>query len=173
MFGEFSDRARRIVFFSRIIAGRRGGPGIEVEHLIEALILEDQAEYPRMFSESGVPETPRMVLPAHRPFFTAEVAAEIRRELEPLMPSKSKPLPISVDMPLSDAAQRLLMAAKELSEDLHGPAMASRIQVQHVEPLHLVAAALSENTSATAEVLKRSGIANETVIAAIKSGEYS
>jgi hypothetical protein len=170
MFQDFSERARRIVFFSRILAGRGGAPSIEVEHLIEALILEDQAEYPKMFS---LETTVAAAAVPHRAFFTAQVAAEIRRGLEPLMPSKAKPLPTSVDMPLSDAAQRLLMAAKELSEDLHGPATPSRIQVQHVEPLHLVAAVLSENTSATAGILKQAGVASETVIAAIKSGGYS
>ena len=90
------------------------------------------------------------------------------------MPSKEKPLPTSVDMPLSDAAQRLLMAAKELRQELRGePATPSRIHVGDVEPLHLLAAALSDDASATGEVLRQAGIAKETVIAAIKSGEYS
>jgi hypothetical protein len=88
MFGDFSERARRIVFFSRILAGRGGAPGIEVEHLIEALILEDQAEYPKMFS---LETTVAAAAVPHRAFFTAQVAAEIRRGLEPLMPSKAKP----------------------------------------------------------------------------------
>jgi hypothetical protein len=173
MFDTFSDRARRIVFFSRILAGRQGASAIEVEHLVEALVLEDQAEYPKMFEESNAPETSRMALPAHRPFLTAEAATEIRRGLEPLMPSKAKPLPTSMDMPLSEAVQRVLLAAYELSEELRGPAKPSRIQVQHVEPLHLVAAVLSENTSATAGILNQAGVASEAVIAAIKNGEYS
>jgi hypothetical protein len=42
MFEPFSERARRVVFFSRKVAGRRGASAIEAEHLIEALILEDQ-----------------------------------------------------------------------------------------------------------------------------------
>jgi Clp amino terminal domain, pathogenicity island component len=45
--------------------------------------------------------------------------------------------------------------------------------VQDVEPLHLVAAVLSENTSATAGILNQAGVASEAVIAGIKSGEYS
>jgi hypothetical protein len=168
MFGDFSERARRIVFFSRILAGRGGAPGIEVEHVIEALILEDQTEYPKMFSETTVAAA---AVP-HRAFFAAEVAAEVRRGLEPLMPSKGKSLPTSVDMPLSDAAQRLLMAAKELGEDLCGELTTARVLVERVQPLHLLVAALSDDASATAEVLKQAGIAKETVIAAIKSGEY-
>ena len=74
---------------------------------------------------------------------------------------------------LSDAAQRLLMAAKELGKELCGELTTARMQVERVQPLHLLAAAQSEDVSATAEVLKRAGIVKETVIAAIKSGEYS
>jgi hypothetical protein len=174
MFEDFSERARRIIFFSRILAGRRGGPRIEAEHLIEALILEDQAEYPKMFLEGSAPHTARMALPAHRPFFAAEVAAEIRRGLEPLMFSTAKALPTSLDMPVSDAALRVLRGAKELRQELRGePATPSPIHVGDVEPLHLLAAALSDATFATAEVLKRVGLTKETVIAAIKSGGYS
>ena len=111
-------------------------------------------------------------LPSHRPFFTAEVAAEIRRGLEPLMFSTAKAPPTSLDMPVSDAALRVLRDAKELS-DQGGEVTMARMRVEHAQPLHLLAAALSDDASATAEVLKQAGVAKETVIAAIKSGEYS
>ena len=65
------------------------------------------------------------------------------------------------------------MAAKELGKELCGELTTARMQVERVQPLHLLAAAQSEDVSATAEVLKRAGIVKETVIAAIKSGEYS
>jgi hypothetical protein len=170
MFGDFSERAGRIVFFSRVLAGRRGASAIELEDLIEALVLEDQAEYPKMFAQDSVP----IASPAHRPFLAAEVAAEIQRGLEPLMPTNAKALPTSADMPLSEAAQRVLMGAKELKQEMcNAPAMPSRIQMRHVEPLHLLAVALSEERSATTEVLRRAGLPKDAVIAAIKSGEYS
>jgi hypothetical protein len=185
MFEDFSERARRIVFFSRKVAGERGAAAIGVEDLTQALVLEDQADYAKVFPESAVPGTARMALPTHRPFFTTGIAAEIQRRLEPLMPSNAKPLPSSVDMPVSDALAELFATAIKLGEELRGeparpsriqmgrPARPSRIQVGHVEPLHLLAAALSDETSATAEVLKRAGITKEAVIAAIKTGEYS
>jgi ATP-dependent Clp protease ATP-binding subunit ClpA len=185
MFEDFSERARRVIFFSRKVAGERGAAAIEVEHLIEALLLEDQADYAKMFPESAVPGAARMALPTHRPFFTTEVAAEIQRRLEPLMPSKAQPLPGSVDMPVSDALAELFATAIKLGEELRSeparpsrmqvghPARPSRIQAGHVQPLHLLAAALSDETSATAEVLKQAGITKEAVIPAIKSGEYS
>jgi hypothetical protein len=173
MFEDFSERARRIVFFSRKVAGERGAAAIGVEDLMQALVLDDQADYAKVFPESAVPGVARMALPAHRPFFTTEVAAEIQQRLDPLLP-KANPLPDSVDMPLSDALKELFASAIRLSEELRGePAMPSRIQVGHVEPLHLLAAALSDDASATAEVLRQAGIAREAVIAAIKTGEYS
>jgi Clp amino terminal domain, pathogenicity island component len=66
----------------------------------------------------------------------------------------------------------LLMAAKELGKELCGELTTARMQVERVQPLHLLAAALSD-VSATAEVLRQAGVAKETVIAAIKNGEYS
>ena len=151
------------------LAGRRGAPAIGVEDLMHAMILEDQADYSKLFPESAV----AVAVNVPRPFFTAETAAEIERGLEPLMPSGAEPLPDSADMPLSDAAQRLLMAAKELGKELCGELTTARMQVERVQPLHLLAAALSDDVSATAEVLRQAGIGKETVIAAIKSGEYS
>jgi Clp amino terminal domain, pathogenicity island component len=173
MFEDFSERARRIVFFSRKVAGERGAAAIGVEDLMQALVLEDQAEYAKVFPKSAVPGAARMALPAHRPFFTAEIAAEIQRGLEPLLPNAA-PVPDSADMPLSEALKELFATAIKLSEELSGePAMPSRIQVGHVEPLHLLAAALSDDASVTAEVLQRAGLAKEAVMAAIKTGEYS
>jgi hypothetical protein len=173
MFEDFSERARRIVFFSRKVAGERGAAAIGVEDLMQALVLDDQADYAKVFPESAVPGAARMALPAHRPFFTTEVVAEIQQRLDPLLP-KANPLPDSVDMPLSEALKELFATAIKLGEELRGePATPLRIQVGRVEPLHLLAAALSDDASVTAEVLQQAGIAKEAVIAAIKTGEYS
>jgi hypothetical protein len=173
MFEDFSERARRVIFFSRKVAGERGAAAIGVEDLMQALVLEDQADYAKVFPKSAVPGAARMALPTHRPFFTAEVAAEIQRGLEPLLPNAA-PVLGSVEMPVSDALKELFATAIKLSEELRGePATPSRIQVGHVEPLHLLTAALSDEASATAEVLQQAGIAKEAVIAAIKTGEYS
>ena len=177
MFEDFSERARRIVFLSRKMAGRRGASAIGVEDLIEALIVEDQGDFLKVFWEDEVfqEDASRAVppMPQYRAFLSAETAAEIQRRLETLLP-KANPLPDSVDMPVSEALKELFATATKLGEELRGePARPSRIQVGHVEPLYLLAAALSAETSATAEVLKQAGITKEAVIAAIKSGKYS
>jgi ATP-dependent Clp protease ATP-binding subunit ClpA len=164
MFEDFSERARTIVFFSRKVAGERGAGAIGVEDLMQALLLEDQADYAKLFPESAVPGAARMAVPTHRPFFTAEVAAEIQGRLEPVMPAKAKPLPTSVDMPFSEAAQRVLLAAMDRAKESHDG---------QVEPLHLLAEVLSDDTSAVADALKQAGVSLEAVEAAIESGEYS
>jgi ATP-dependent Clp protease ATP-binding subunit ClpA len=164
MFEDFSERARRLIFFSRKVAGERGAAAIEVEDLVQVLVREDQAEYAKLFPESAVPVAARMAVPKHRPFFTAEVAAEIQRKLEPLMPSKAKFLPTSVEMPLSETAQRVLLAAMDRSKESHD---------RQVEPLHLLAEVLSDDTSPVADALKQAGVTQEAVEAAIESREYS
>jgi ATP-dependent Clp protease ATP-binding subunit ClpA len=173
MFESFSERARRVVFYSRKVAGRRGASAIEAEHLIEALILEDQGDYEKLSPERSAGTAAQRMRP-HRPFFTAETAATIQRGLEALMPANAQHLPDSADMPVSETGQRVMLGAKELSEELHHePATPSRIQVGHVEPLHMLTVALSDDTSAVAEVLKQAGVTEEAVMAAIKTDEYS
>jgi ATP-dependent Clp protease ATP-binding subunit ClpA len=174
MFESFSERARRVVFFSRRLAGRRGAAAIEAEHLIEALILEDQGDYAKLLPERSAPGTAVQGTRPHRPFFTAETAAKILHGLEALMPADAQGLPESVDMPVSETGQRVMLGAKELSEELHHePATPSRIRTGHVEPLHMVAVVLSDDTSAVAEVLKQAGVTKEAVMTAIETGEYS
>jgi ATP-dependent Clp protease ATP-binding subunit ClpA len=173
MFESFSERARRGVFFSRKVAGRRGASAIEAEHVIEALILEDQGDYAKVLPERSAGTAAQGMRP-HRPFFTAETAAKIQRGLEPLMPANAQGLPESVDMPVSETGQRVLLDAKELSEELHHePATPSRMRAGHVEPLHMLAVVLSDDTSAVAEVLKQAGVTKEAVMTAIETGEYS
>lgn len=173
MFDAFSDRARRIVFLSRKMAGRRGAAAIEVEDLIAAAVAEDQGDFLKVFSENAAAGAYVPVLPQHHPFLVAETAADVRRRLEPLLPA-AKALPDSVDMPLSDELQEVLAVAIKLGEELgKGSSASTHIRVGHVQPLHLMAAALAKETSATAQVLKQAGISKEAVIAAIESGEYS
>jgi ATP-dependent Clp protease ATP-binding subunit ClpA len=173
MFESFSERARRVVFYSRRLAGRRGASAIEAEHLIEALILEDQGDYARLLPEGRAGTAVQGMRP-HRPFFTAETAAKIQRGLEPLIPANAQGLPESVDMPVSETGQRVILGAKELSQELrHEPTTPSRMQAGHVEPLHMLAVVLSDDTSAVAEVLKQAGVTKEAVMTAIETGGYS
>ena len=170
MFESFSDRARIIIFQTRRRAGERGASAIGVEDLIDALMVEDQDS--RAFSPGSARGTSVRPMPKHEAYFTAESAAMIRRGLEPLLPSQGKRLAISVDMSLSEKLQELLQAAIELRMELRD-AMPPLAPTMYVEPLHLLAAALSDTTSAVSEVLRQAGVEREAVIAAIRGGAYS
>jgi hypothetical protein len=148
MFEEYSDRSRRIVFLSRKIAGQRGGTAIEVEDLIEALVIEDQGNFTKAFLQDSQPGA-RFVgmVPKHQPFFSAKAAEAIHRGLETLLLPDGKPLADSVDMQVSEKMKGVLQRAQDLSEklrqDLAAPA--------RLEPLHLLAAVLSDDSSDVAK----------------------
>jgi ATP-dependent Clp protease ATP-binding subunit ClpA len=167
MFESYSDRARRVVFLSRKIAGRRGAAEIGVEDLIEALIVEDQGDFLKVFSEEMAAGVAVQWMAKHLPFFTAETAAAIHRELEPMLAPKGERLATSVDMPVAQGLQQVLKGAKELSDELRQD---SRLSAQ-IGPLHLLAATLSNESSEVAKILKQTGVGREAVISAIRSGE--
>jgi Clp amino terminal domain, pathogenicity island component len=45
MFERYSEKARRVIFFSRYEASQFGSPKIDTEHLLLGLIREDKALY--------------------------------------------------------------------------------------------------------------------------------
>jgi ATP-dependent Clp protease ATP-binding subunit ClpA len=98
---------------------------------------------------------------SHVPFFSYEVASEVLIELERVF-TKSEPIPDSTDMPVSPALRAVFNAAMALSIELRH---------QPIEPLHLLAATLSESKSKASEVLKRAGVTKEAVIAAIRTAK--
>jgi ATP-dependent Clp protease ATP-binding subunit ClpA len=167
MFEQYSDRARRVVFLSRKIAGRRGAAEIGVEDLIESLVVEDQGDFAKVFSEHMGADVAVQWTGKHQPFFTVETATAIHRGLEPMLASKGEALADSVDMPLSSATKAVLEGAQKLSEDLHQNSGISA----HIGPLHLVAATLADESSEVAIVLKQAGVSREAAIAAIRTGE--
>lgn len=53
MFHQYSVRAKRVVFLTRLKAGRRGAAALEPDHLVEAVVLEDQGELAKAVGTSG------------------------------------------------------------------------------------------------------------------------
>ena len=160
MFDQFSDRAKRVVFLTRLYAGRRGAPALEPNDLVVALVQEDQGElakppFPGAAVMSG--------LKPSRPYFSAEAASEIRLAIERVS-AKSKPIPDSEDMQASPALSRTFQNALALRE---------KLGQKQVEPLLLLAGFLSEQPCEACEILKQAGITREAVLAAITTGEHS
>jgi hypothetical protein len=96
MFERFTERARRVIFFGRFEAGKLGASWIETEHLLLALMKEDE------------------VLP-HELHLQAKEAIRTRIEEQRVTAS----IPLSADLPLSRDSQHALHFAAEESKKMH------------------------------------------------------
>lgn len=158
MFEDFSERSLRVVFLTRMGAGRRGAASLEPVDLLDAVVREDQGEMAAKFPGAVTSSGP--LQPPERPFFSQEKASQILSAIEHVLPPKADPLADSVDMGCSPALGEVFAHATALAKELHH---------DKVQPLHLVAAMLPDGSTGIGEILKRAGIANEAVIAAIQS----
>ena len=166
MFDNFSTRARQLVFAARFKAGERGAAVIDTDDLLVGLVLEDQglllkSLFPdakgNAFVETVV-EKGHVVgrfrkASAHVPFFSQELAEDLLTKLKESIP-RSQPVPETTEIPLSSSLKRVFDLAKELQP---------QFRHSHMEPLHLLAAILKEDSSEGAKLLRRSGVTLENV----------
>jgi hypothetical protein len=96
MFERYTEKARRVVFFSRYEASQYGSPEIDTEHLLLGLLREDKALY------RWLPNTDLQT---------------IRQRVEDHSP-KRPPTSTAVDLPLSVSARRVLKYAADEAERL-------------------------------------------------------
>src|SRR6266481_431391 len=85
MFERFTERARRAIFFGRYEAGMLGSSWIEAEHLLLALLKEDE------------------VLPHE---LSIEAKEAIRKRIDEQRAPRS--IPLSADLPLSRDSKHVL-----------------------------------------------------------------
>jgi ATP-dependent Clp protease ATP-binding subunit ClpA len=156
VFEHFSHRSKMIIFLTRMDAGRRGATALEPGDLLEAIINEDQGELAKRFVGHSMASEP---ICAPEPFFSGEVASKALLRLHDILPQQ-EPVADSVDMTVSPCLQHILDA---------GTALARELRHSQVQPLHLVAAILAEESSTPAEILREGGISKEAVIQALPS----
>lgn len=132
MFERYTERARRVIFFSRYEAAQFGGRTIETEHLLLGLLREDA----RLLNHFLGPSAPQQIRDA--------VAARLNN------PEK---VPEHVDLPLSEEWKRILAYAAEESERLSAPR-----SVPHIGVEHLLLGILHEERCAAAQVLAEHGL---------------
>ena len=152
----FSDRSKMVLFLTRNDAGRRGANALEPGNLLEAIINEDQGVLPKRFVGGFTQSGP---IGAPEPFFSAELASKVLLRLHNLLPNH-EPVADSVDMPMSSGLQHIMEAATTLAREL---------QHNQVQPLHLMAAILAEETSGLAGILKDAGMSREAIIQALQA----
>jgi ATP-dependent Clp protease ATP-binding subunit ClpA len=161
MIDAFSMRAKQIVFAARFRAGERGAKLIDVEDFLLGLVLEDQ----RMLGKnlfSKLHDGHGTLLnraSSHLPFFSKEEAKNLVTSIEALQ-TQSKPIGLSTEIPLSPALERAFGSAKDFQARFHH---------SQIEPLHLLAGILTEESSQGVKLLQEFGITQEKVLHQLKS----
>jgi len=130
MFERYTEKARRVIFFSRYEASQFGASQIEAEHILLGLIREDKKLTARFF---------------HRSHANVEL---IRKEIENRTVMRDH-ISSQIDLPLSDGAKRALSFAAEESELLGN---------RHIGTEHLLLGLLREEDSISAEILNARGL---------------
>ena len=97
MFERYTERARRVIFFSRYEASQFGSTAIETEHLLLGLIREDKNLTNRFLRDSSSIEN-------------------IRKEVEGRTAIREK-VSTSIDLPLSNECKRILVYATKKQSD--------------------------------------------------------
>lgn len=129
MFERYTEKARRVIFFSRYEASDLGSRYIEAEHLLLALFREAPSFLQRFFPNPDDMET---------------IQREIR-ERGPVGPKVST----SVDLPLSNECKRILVYAAE---------EADRLANRNIDTQHLFLGVLHEERCLPAELLRAHGV---------------
>jgi len=130
MFERYTEKARRVIFFSRYEASQFGASQIEVEHILLGLVREDKKLTARFFHS------------AH-----ASVES-IRKEIEGRTVMRER-ISTQIDLPLSEESKRALAFAAEESETLGN---------RHIGTEHLLLGLLREENSLAAEILEEFGL---------------
>jgi ATP-dependent Clp protease ATP-binding subunit ClpC len=152
MFGRYTERARRTLFFARHEASRFGSPTIEPEHLVLALIKELlHREKLRAHTPAGAPHLDDPFDCVLREKFVN--LEELTREVETTMQVKPE-LPLSVEIPFSKALIRVLDHALVEADNLHH---------KNIGPEHLLVALLVERESLPAALLADAGLELSTI----------
>jgi ATP-dependent Clp protease ATP-binding subunit ClpC len=129
MFERYTEKARRVIFFSRYEAAQFGSPFIETEHLLLGILREDKALTNRFLRSHAAVES-------------------IRKQIENHTTKREK-VSTSVDLPLTDESKRILKYAQEESE---------RLSNRNIGPEHLFLGIMREEKCFAAGILQERGV---------------
>jgi hypothetical protein len=153
----------RVLFVARYKAGQRGANMIELGDLLLGLILEDTGGIEKLLSDMHGENEPTSVLPppSHSPFFPGESAGELLTVIESLL-THSEPIVDTIEVPLSPEIERAFDGARDVQNEFHH---------KQIEPLHLLAAVLTQESSQHVKVLVQAGITKELVLQRLRATE--
>jgi len=133
MFERYTEKARRVIFFSRDEASQFGSPYIETEHLLLGLLREEKALTRRFLG-------------------SYEALQSIRKQIEQDT-TVQQATSTSVDLPLSNESKRVLA---------YGTEEAERLGHKHIGPEHLLLGLLREEKCFAAQLLQERGVRLES-----------
>jgi ATP-dependent Clp protease ATP-binding subunit ClpC len=133
MFERYTERALRVLFFTRAAVSKRNSTAIQPEHLLLGLLREDDGL-------SG------SILRPSKDAIENEISADV--------PAQGKPVAEDEEIPFSSAMKDILHAAQEEANQLHH---------EHIGDEHLLLGLLSQGTSLAASVLIANGFQLETM----------
>ena len=125
---QYSEKARRALFFARFEASLFGTSQVKTEHLLLGLLREGKAHLHLFVESVSAPESIRRQIKLHSPHGSA--------------------IPMSVDLPLTDELRRALQ---------YGAEEAQRLQSDLIGPEHLLMGILREEQSFAAKMLLERG----------------
>src|ERR1041385_1891167 len=134
MFERYTEKARRVIFYSRYEASRFGAPYIESEYLLLGLLREDRVLTDHFLRQPGAIE-------------------KIRERIESSSPVRES-ISTSVDLPLSDECKRILAYTAEEAE---------RAGHEHIGTVHLLAGTVREEGCFAATLLRETGVTLDRV----------
>jgi ATP-dependent Clp protease ATP-binding subunit ClpC len=135
VFEKYSDKSRRVVFFARYEASQLGADAIEPEHFLLAIMRENPGLAGDIFTAGS------------------SAAAEIRKTIETSRQHEARL--ISVDLPLSPAAKRVMRIAATEAE---------KAGDQRIEPRHLLLGLLLDEDSQPYRLLRQHGVTTELIL---------
>ena len=135
MFERYTESARRVLFFARYEASRRGAVTIHTEHVLLGLIRESRGIVARVF--------------VHFQVSVGDIRASIEQQAV-----RGEYVSTSVEMPFeADTKQALVFAAEE----------ADRLRHDYIGTEHVLLALLRQETTVAGSILAERGLRLEDV----------
>ena len=129
MFRNYTEKAQRVIYFSRLAVSEFGGTSIETEHLLLGLLQEDETLVARF-------------LPS------AVTLAILKKQIKERIMAGEK-ISESIEIPLSSESQKVLSYAAD---------EAKKMSHEYVDTRHLLIGLLRRKNSVAEEILRANAI---------------
>ena len=133
---RFSQPARIVLFHARREVSLGRGAVIEPEHVVLGVLRADKS----------------LIAAQLKADWTVE---RVRSELKGQLTSLERALPMDVEVPIAPVVRALILRAVEIAD---------RLGHRDIEPGHLLAALLQDETSSAGRVLRDSGISSDSIL---------